>query len=149
SLGNLFERTNRPDEAEAAYWAALAVFEKNDSLLSREPTNDSERARTNLALADLLARAQRMEEAMPLRRQGCDLLAQSLQRQPNPAGYNDLAWRLAASPVLPFRDPSRAVQFASKAVELAPKDGGIWNTLGVAQYRSDDFTGAISSFQKS
>jgi serine/threonine protein kinase/uncharacterized protein HemY len=149
SLGNLFERTNRPEKAEAAYRSALNIVEKNDTLISSHPTNDAERANVYLEFAGFLARSQRIDEAAPLHRKGCDLLDQSLKRQPNPAGYNDLAWRLAASPVLPFRDPPRAVQFASKAVELAPSDGGIWNTLGVAQYRAEDFSTAVTSLQKS
>src|SRR5205823_3087568 len=36
-----------------------------------------------------------------------------------------------------------------KAVELSPRDGAIWNTLGVAQYRAGDWKAAITSLEKS
>ena len=49
--------------------------------------------------------------------------------------HNRLAWVLASDPNPKVRDPGRAVDSAKKAVELAPKDGYSWNTLGVAHYR--------------
>jgi eukaryotic-like serine/threonine-protein kinase len=66
-----------------------------------------------------------------------------------PLGQNGLAWRLATHPKPEFRDPDRAVQLARTAVELAPNDGYIWNTLGVAQYRAGDWKAAISALEKS
>jgi eukaryotic-like serine/threonine-protein kinase len=62
---------------------------------------------------------------------------------------NSLAWLLAMSPNLKLRDPSQAVLHAQKAVELAPNDGDIWNTLGVARYRAGDCKGAIAALEKS
>jgi hypothetical protein len=37
-------------------------------------------------------------------------------------------------------DPGRAVKLAQEAVELAPKHPSYWNTLGVAHYRSREFS---------
>jgi hypothetical protein len=34
-------------------------------------------------------------------------------------------------------------------VELAPKEGEYWNTLGVAQYRAKDWTAAVEALGKS
>jgi len=62
---------------------------------------------------------------------------------------NDLAWLLAVCPDAKFRDPQRAVTLAKTAVELAPMNGAIWNTLGVAYYRSGDWKGAIEALKKS
>src|SRR6185436_9523516 len=42
-----------------------------------------------------------------------------------------------------------AVELAQKAVELAPKDGAFWNTLGVAHYRAGDWKAAIDALEKS
>lgn len=62
---------------------------------------------------------------------------------------NGLAWRLANCPDAKFRDPARAVQLASKAVELAPQDGNNWNTLGAARYRAGDWNAAVAALEKS
>jgi Flp pilus assembly protein TadD len=61
---------------------------------------------------------------------------------------NNTAWGLATSPSPKFRDAGRAVQLAGRAVELAPKRGASWNTLGVALYRTGDWRGAIKALMK-
>ena len=65
------------------------------------------------------------------------------------AGLNDLAWMLATFPELRFRNPARAVVLAREAVERAPQDGMLWNTLGVAQYRAGEDKAAMAALQKS
>jgi tetratricopeptide (TPR) repeat protein len=62
--------------------------------------------------------------------------------------YNNLAWLLATSSNESLRDPAHAVELAQKAVELDPKLPGIFNTLGVSQYRAGDWEGAIESLEK-
>ena len=62
---------------------------------------------------------------------------------------NQIAWFLATTPEPKHRDPPRAVELAKKAVELAPREGAIWNTLGVAQYRASEWQAAIDGLQKS
>jgi len=44
------------------------------------------------------------------------------------AVHNELAWLLATCAEAKHRDPGRAVASARKAVELAPDNGGFWNT---------------------
>jgi Flp pilus assembly protein TadD len=63
--------------------------------------------------------------------------------------HNDLAWLLATCPQERLRDPKRAVELARKAVELEPKEGGYWNTLGAAQYRAGSWKGAVEALEKS
>jgi Flp pilus assembly protein TadD len=41
------------------------------------------------------------------------------------------------------------VEFARKAVELAPEDGTAWNTLGVALLRAGSWKESINALQKS
>jgi tetratricopeptide (TPR) repeat protein len=65
------------------------------------------------------------------------------------SAHNNLAWFLATCPDVKYRDPARAVDLAKKAVELAPKEGGPWNTLGVAHYRAGDWKAAIDALDKS
>jgi uncharacterized protein HemY len=38
---------------------------------------------------------------------------------------------------------------AGWAAEVAPQDGGIWKTLGVARYRAGDWAGAREALQRS
>lgn len=47
------------------------------------------------------------------------------------------------------RDGKRAVELAKKAVELAPKQGYIRNTPGVALFRAGDWEAAIAELKKS
>jgi len=60
--------------------------------------------------------------------------------------HNDLAWRLATHPN-PIHDPGRAVEWAKKAVHLAPKHANYWNTLGVAHYRAGDWKAALAALE--
>jgi len=68
---------------------------------------------------------------------------------PIPSCHNNLAWVLATCPDGKLRDPKRAVELARKAVELAPKDAGIWNTLGAAEYRAGSYQEARAALYKS
>jgi tetratricopeptide (TPR) repeat protein len=61
--------------------------------------------------------------------------------------HYDLAQHLVNRPEL--RDPVRAVQIAERAVELAPREGVCWNTLGRARYCAGDWPGAIEALNQS
>jgi serine/threonine protein kinase/Flp pilus assembly protein TadD len=62
---------------------------------------------------------------------------------------NELAWLLATCDDARQRDPTRAVELATKATTLAPQNGDFWNTLGVARYRAGDWRGAVEALNKS
>jgi hypothetical protein len=62
---------------------------------------------------------------------------------------NNVAWGLAASPGAEFLDPKVAVTLARKAVELDPKSGTIWNTLGVTHYRAGDYRATVVALERS
>ncbi len=66
----------------------------------------------------------------------------------NPWTCNDLAWFLANCPETKLRDPARAAELASKAVQLAPQDANSWNCLGVAQYRTGQYQAAITALDR-
>jgi tetratricopeptide (TPR) repeat protein len=69
---------------------------------------------------------------------------------PKTAGaHNNLAWLLATSSDAALRNPRRAVELASKAVELEPKQGMYRNTLGAARYRAGEWPAAIEALNKS
>jgi tetratricopeptide (TPR) repeat protein len=66
----------------------------------------------------------------------------------NAQAANNYARFLGDCPDSRLRDPKRAVELAQKAVELAPKDGMTWNTLGVAHYRAGDWKAAIAALNR-
>jgi serine/threonine protein kinase/tetratricopeptide (TPR) repeat protein len=65
------------------------------------------------------------------------------------ASMDSLARLLATSADSKVRNPSRAVALASKAVELGPKSGHFWNTLGAAHYRAGAWEAAIAALNRS
>jgi serine/threonine protein kinase/tetratricopeptide (TPR) repeat protein len=73
-----------------------------------------------------------------------------LKLAPTNAGvHNALAWLLATSPDAKRLDPDRAVRLAEKAVQLAPKAGSYWRTLGVAHYRAGHWRAAVAALDRS
>ena len=66
----------------------------------------------------------------------------------SPDALNELAWLLANWPDPQFRDPARAVELARKAIEQCRRPA-IWNTLGVAEYRSGAWDKAIKALSRS
>ncbi|HEV8069049.1 MAG TPA: hypothetical protein VGP76_15030, partial [Planctomycetaceae bacterium] len=105
-------------------------------------------------LVRLLKNSNRPQEATPVLRAWLDLhrktLTKILELNPKDAGaHNNLAWSLATCAETELRDPARAVVLAKKAVELEPKQGGWWNTLGAAEYRAGDWKAALEALKKS
>jgi serine/threonine protein kinase/tetratricopeptide (TPR) repeat protein len=60
---------------------------------------------------------------------------------------NEISWSMATAPDEQFRDPANAIKLAAKAGDLTPKDGNVWNTLGVAQYYGGKSKSAIESLE--
>jgi tetratricopeptide (TPR) repeat protein len=74
---------------------------------------------------------------------------EALELDPNFAmAHNNLADVLANALDPKFRDPVQAVAEAKKAIELAPKLGNAWNTLGEAYYRTGQWQEAITALDK-
>jgi tetratricopeptide (TPR) repeat protein len=72
--------------------------------------------------------------------------AKLLPRSAN--GLNARAWRLVIGPP-GSRDPKKALELISKAVEIAGDEPMYLNTLGVALYRNSRWTEAIDALEKS
>ena len=64
-----------------------------------------------------------------------------------PSRPNEVDW--ATPPDLNLRDAARAVALAQEATKLAPREGAIWNTLGVALCRAGKWKDAIPALKKS
>jgi eukaryotic-like serine/threonine-protein kinase len=76
--------------------------------------------------------------------------ARAIEVEPTDAeSLNNLAWLLATCPELKVRAAAKAVALAQKAVDLDPKDGSYWNTLGVARYRAGDCKAAVAALLRS
>jgi Tfp pilus assembly protein PilF len=90
-----------------------------------------------------LAESGRLAEAEKLLRENLEL-SETHSR-------NVLAWMLAAHPDARIRDAGAGLAFklAKAAADLAPTDGMIANTLGVALYRAERWTDAIAALDKS
>ncbi len=65
------------------------------------------------------------------------------------SALNSFAWLLATCPDEKFRNPEEAVRLASRAVELAPKEGNSWNTLGVALCRQGEHLKCVDALRHS
>jgi tetratricopeptide (TPR) repeat protein len=74
----------------------------------------------------------------------------AIELDPKNAGlHNDLAWLLATCSDAKLRDPRKGVELAKKAIELAPKEGMYWNTLGAAHYRAGNWKDAVAAVARS
>jgi tetratricopeptide (TPR) repeat protein len=62
---------------------------------------------------------------------------------------NNWAWLLATCPEKGLRNYADAVRYARRALELEPKDGNTWNTLGVAYYRLEAWDDALNALYRS
>jgi WD40 repeat protein len=71
------------------------------------------------------------------------------EKQRQALANNTEAWRLATDPAAKSPNPRRAIELAQQAVELAPKQGLYWNTLGVAHYRAGNYEESIAALEKS
>jgi serine/threonine protein kinase/tetratricopeptide (TPR) repeat protein len=136
-------RRSRPEEAEAILRRGIARMEG----WLREPGGaQGVRKELRLAQADLLSLLSRRGargEALALLRE----LAESERSRPD--ADNTVAWFLATDPDPAVRQPARAVELARKAVEDEPRVAPVWNTLGVALYRTGAWDEAIQALTRS
>ncbi len=73
-------------------------------------------------------------------------LEELLRRQPDdPRAMNNLAWMLATSTDLRFRDPARSLRLAQDAVLRSPSDFHIWSTLAEAHRVNANFEQAVKA----
>jgi tetratricopeptide (TPR) repeat protein len=63
--------------------------------------------------------------------------------------HNNWAWLLATCPDTGLRNHEDSVKYARRALELEPKDGSTWNTLGVAYFRLGAWDDALNALYRS
>ena len=149
-LGHVLARMGRVEESDEQYVQSIDMLTR----LSRDYPSGAEydillHSAASHYGASLAARG-RWEDAAAAYRTAVEAAAKQAHRSPSSAlPLNNFAWLLATCPATKVRDPTRAVELAKQAAELAPDAGSHWNTLGVAQYRAGDCLGAIESLTKS
>jgi superkiller protein 3 len=178
NLGEALRDQKKFDEAAAAYRKAIELDPKNGRTYGNvgRPRRVSPQVAAYVNLGSLLREQKKLDEAIGVYREliqrdprlftahfglGSALLEQNkpeeaiaafnqaLAIDPQSApGHNDVAWLLATHPNTRRRDPGLAYALAKKALELDPKNGSYFNTLGVACYRMGDFAGAVEALQK-
>ncbi len=142
-IGQGHQTNGRLPEAEAAYRKAVTVAEKSVRAGLPHKELRCRLADSCLNLGLLLMRSERHKE-------GTDILRKPLEAELSSAdACNYVAWQLATDTTLKPRPPEMAVEYARKAVELAPEDGNFWSTLGVAQLRTGNWQESINALQQS
>ena len=129
SLGYAQHRMGRLKDAIAAYETAIRL------------TPDHAEAHFHLGLS--LQEVGRFDEAIVAYDEAVRLAPDSVM------AHNTLAWLLATCPDPVLCDPTRALELAKRATELAAEDAGCWNTLGVATYRTGDWNGSLTALRRS
>jgi Flp pilus assembly protein TadD len=143
-------KAKRPAEAEKACRRALAIDEKLVADFPHEASYCRELASDYLFLTYILRTRGQTTKAEAYDKLLAETYHKLLALEPkNAVLYNNLAWLLATCPDPTLRNSSQAVALAKKAVELEPRQGMWWNTLGAALYRAEDWKGAIAALEKS
>jgi serine/threonine protein kinase/WD40 repeat protein len=63
--------------------------------------------------------------------------------------WTKLAWELVSKPNVNAADAKKAVELATRGVEMLPESASAWRALGVAQYRSGNWQAATTALEKS
>jgi tetratricopeptide (TPR) repeat protein len=152
-LANLLRDTARFAEAEPLYRAALGIQETRIGKKVVDADDLATFALTCKDFGNLLAAMGKSQDAKPFFDKARQGLQQAVQLQierrvERYTLHNHLARFLTSCADTEFRDPSRGVAAARKAVELAPQVGSCWTTLGIALYRIGRWKEAVDALQK-
>jgi tetratricopeptide (TPR) repeat protein len=130
---------------------ALQVHEETLARLQATlGTDHPDTLRSMANLANSYSSLGRHAAALQLREQTLELMKAKLgpEHPSTVLSMNNLAWSLATVPDASLRDPAKAVEYASRAVELSPQDHRCRGTLGTARYSAGDWKGAIADLER-
>ena len=163
TLGDVLREQGKLDEAIAGWRMAISLdpnfsaahcnlghalrdqgkLDEAIAELHKAITLDPKSAVCHLNLGLALCDQGKLNEAIAEYREAIELDPTSV------VAHNSLSWLLANCPDATSRDPVQAVDLARKAVQLAPRQGAHWNTLGAAHYRAGDWKASIEALTKS
>ena len=123
------------------YGKAIECFRKAIEL-------DPKFASTHFNLGNALRGQNKLDEAIAEYKEAIRLKADHAEAHCN------LAEVLLTHPDPKRRDPRQALELARQGVEFArkarnPNEGNIWNTVGMAHYRTGDWKAAVKALEKS
>jgi tetratricopeptide (TPR) repeat protein len=129
NFGRALKKRGRLDEAIVHLRLAIEI----------EPRDVDARREFARALSD----GGRIKEAM-------DEVESLVRTNPGSADLHDeCAWVVALSAVLSSREYELALRHARTAVELKPRDGEVYNTLALTEYRTGNWEGSIAAALRS
>ena len=143
------------------YWKRAVIKEKLGDIIGAEQdfldgkkmaSNEDRPGTLQLSMLSFYLRQNEFTKGKSLIREvGSEALITAAERIDKDKSLirNFIAWVLANDSFADASDISIAVQLATDAVQIAPENGGNWNTLGVAQYRASEWQSAIVSLNKS
>jgi eukaryotic-like serine/threonine-protein kinase len=152
SLRDLLYHLGRDAEALEAHAEAVRLLqlsaeryeERSAEVLAGHKMDFRDRAASEYAkLARHLLALRRCDEAVAAGRKAIEL------KSDNAEANHSLARALATCADLGLRDVGEALGWARKAIDLDPKHGAYWSTLGVVQYRLGDWATATATLEKS
>ena len=157
NLGGILKGSGQPHEAERAYRRALDEFQSLASRFPDVPGHQWDLATGHKNLAQLLSSERRFQQARDSFSEAISLFEDLMAKFPQwPSSRemlaevsNSLAFLLATCSDSQVRQPARAVELAKRAVELDPRKGLYWGTLGVAYCRTLDWDSGLKALDKS
>src|SRR5262249_25157181 len=83
-------------------------------------------------------------------REAIQMYRKAVETEPkNTETRAQLAWKLVIAPDETARNPKEAAELIQTAIDADPKTGSYWRTLGVAEYRNNDWQKAVKSLRQS
>jgi serine/threonine protein kinase len=148
-MGSVYCAQQKVDRALEMIDKAAAVL---DGLVNERPEAGAYR-RELVRTLELLGL---MHRSMKQPREACQAFARmaavchlAAPNDDDAEALNIFAWCLVDCPEASLRDPELALALAEKAVAKQQGEARLWNTLGIARYRTGDFKGAIAALERS
>ncbi len=141
-LGDVLKRSDHALEAEQAISQAGKIEER---VVAADPNSPSDRMLAGAIyseLGDLRRNIGRYGDAVRAYRKTLEFAPKDF------SANNNLVWLLALGAEPGFNDPAELVRLARTATEANPEKEYCWVTLGLAHYRSGDWTAAKAALQK-
>jgi tetratricopeptide (TPR) repeat protein len=141
-MANVLQHQSKNAEAAQAVQEGMSLWEEETKQKFASADTPQKRAAIYLSLVDRLVMCRLAKEARDTFQKVVELGSDDA------AALNKYAWALVITP-RDFYDPALGVQAAQKAIELAPTNAELWNTLGVGLYRTGDYAKAIDALERS